>query len=327
MDFVTRVAFPMAVLGSCFTFATATLAQTPDAWPTRPVRILVNSTGGATDIQARLFAQKLSEMMRRQFVVEARPGAGGTIGMMAVARAAPDGYTLLAVTPNFAFAPAVYKNATFDPMKDFAPISLMIRAPYVMVAHPSLPAKNIREYIALARSRPGKLDFGIGGIGAIAHLGAVLLHDSTGMKVQYVPYQGTGPALIDLLGGHVHASILSMFATSPHIKGGKLRAIGITGATRSKVMPDVPTIAEGGVKDFEVTTWHGWAAPAGTPAVIISRLSQEIARVAKLPEVGGTLAEDGGEPVGSTPEVLGQLIASDAERWTAVVRGLKVRAE
>lgn len=306
------------------------LASAQDAadYPAKPVRVIVaQATGGGTDIQARLFSAKLSENLRRQFVVENRTGAGNTIGFGFVAKAAPDGYTLLAVTPSFTFSPALYKNLSYDPIKDFAPISILTKAPYLLLAHPSLPVKSVKELIALARARPGQLNAGVGGNGSFTHLAMVWFADLAKAKVAYIPYKGTGPVLVDLMAGNVHMTFGNVLSTLPFIKAGKMRALATSMSTRSAVLPDLPTVAEAGVPGYDLNTWHGWAAPTGTPAGVINKMNEELAKVVKSPQIAGQLAADGGEPFGSTPEQFRQLILSEVARWRKVVADSSITVE
>ena len=317
LHYQAKVVLSMAATAvtPCFVFA-----QDGAEYPAKTVRVIVaQETGGGTDIQARLFSAKLSENLRRQFVVENRTGAGNTIGFGFVAKAAPDGYTLLAVTPSFTFSPALYKNLPYDPVKDFAPISIVTRAPYVLLAHPSLPARSVRELIALAKARPGQLNAGVGGNGSFTHLAMVWFADLAKAKVTYIPYKGTGPVLIDLMAGNVDIAFGNVLSTLAFIRAGKMRALATSMSTRSAVLPELPTVAEAGVPGYDLNTWHGWAAPAGTPPSVINKMHEELARVVKSPQVAGQLAADGGEPVGSTPEQFRQLILSEVARWRKVV--------
>ena len=296
-------------------------------YPNKPVRVIVAfAAGGGADAQTRMFAQKMSENMKRQFVVENRTGGGGSIAYAYTAKSAPDGYTLLAVSPTFTIAPALHQNLTYDAVADFAPISLMSRAPYLVLAHPSLPLRSIQNLIALARAKPGALNMGVT-TGGSTHLATAYFADAARIKVTIVSYKGTAQAMLDTLSGQIHLFFGNVVATLPHVKSGRLRVLGVSSTERSSVLPELPTIAESGLRGFDVSTWQGWAAPAGTPAPIINKLSEELARVSRSPIITKILVEDGGEPVGSPPEPLRKLIADEVPRWRKVVQELGVRAE
>jgi len=301
-------------------------AQVAADYPAKPVRLLLTSApGGGMDVQGRLFTTKLSERLGRQFIVDNRPA--GFIAYQMAAKGAPDGYTLLAVPPSFAFSPALYKNFPVDPIKDFTPISLVSRAPYLLVVNASLPAKSVKELIALAKAQPGKLNFGAGNPGSGTHLINAWFIQAANINAVYIPYKGTGPALLDLVGGQIHAAITNILSSMPHVKTGKLRALGISFAERSKVFPDLPTIAEQGLPGYNTSTYHGWLAPAGTPAAIVNKLSQEIARVANSPEVASSLATDGGEPYGSTPEQFRRLLTTEVPFWHKLIKDLAIEVQ
>jgi tripartite-type tricarboxylate transporter receptor subunit TctC len=299
-------------------------APSAAGYPMKPVRVVVAQTaGGNTDLQARIFATKLSESLGRQFVVDNRPGRN--IAWTLVARAPADGYTLLVILADFIYGPAVYKDLPIDPIRDFAPVSLMSRTPYLLVVNASLPAKSVPELIALAHANPGKLNFGGGISGSATHLIAAYFFTPTGIKASYVPYKGVAQATTDLVGGQIDAGFSTTSAMA-HIRSGKLRALGITTAQRSRQLPDIPTIAEQGVRDFEASAFHGWAAPAGTPAAVVAKLGAALARVAKSAEVAEVLGNDNSEPVGSTPDQFRQFIAAEIPRWRKLVQdsGIKV---
>ena len=303
-------------------------AQDAADYPAKPVRIIVaQAPGGGTDIQARLFSAKLSENFGRQFLVENRIGAGNTIGFAYVAKAAPDGYTLAAITPSFTFSPALYKNLPYDQVRDFAPISNVTQAPYLLLVNPSLPVKSVKEWIALAKARPGQLNAGVGGAGSFTHLAMAWLADLTDVQIAYIPYKGTGPVLIDLMAGQLHMTFGNVLSSLPYVKNGKMRALATSMSKRSAVLPDLPTIAEAGVSGYDLNTWHGWAAPAGTAPAIVNRMSLELARVVKSPQISAQLAADGGEPVGSTPEEFRKLILSEIARWRNVVANSRIQVE
>ncbi len=311
----------------------ATVVGSSQAWsqstyPNKPVRVVVPlAPGGATDIQARLFTQKLSIGLGQTFLVDNRAGAGGLIAFNLIAhQTPPDGYTLLATSATFTNAPALFEKPPFDPVRDFEPISLMSKAPYALIVTPSFPAKSLGEFITWARANPGKLNFAISGQGTIIHLAAVWFAGAAGFKATLVPYKGTGPATQDVMAGQVHATFANVISAAPLLKAGKIRAIAVTTAQRSSVYPDLPAIAEA-VADYEVTTWHGWLAPKGTPRAIVNVMNAELSKVLKYPEVVKLLAEDGGIPMGGPPEEFRKLIASEIERWKQLVKDNGIKAE
>ncbi len=324
------VAFAIAVAGWCpnASYAQGSATVSGESYPLKPVRVIVGlSPGGATDIQARLLAQRLSSNLNRAFVVENRTGAGGTVAYALVAKSAADGYTLLAVASGYSITPAVYSKLPYEPIKDFAPISLVVQAPILLMAHPSLPVKSTRELVALAKSRPGTLNGASAGHGTSNHLALELFNLLAGVKIIHVPYKGTGPALIDAMTGEVHMMFGNIVSSLSHVRQGRLRALAATGATRSKAVPALPTVAESGVPGYETTTWHGWLAPAGTPAAIVGRMSAELAKAVRSPDVLENLAGDGGEPVGSGPEEFSRHLVAEIARWRKVVKETGMRVE
>ena len=294
----------------------------------KAVRVIVGlAPGGGTDIQARMLSQKLSESMGRSFVVDNRTGAGGTVAYALVAKAPPDGYTLLAVASGYSITPAVYRKLPYDPIKDFAPVSLAVEAPMLLLTHPSLPVKHMKGLLALLRAKPGALDFGSAGYGSSTHMALELFTYLGKLKVTHVPYKGTGQALTDGVAGQVHGLFANILSGFQYVKAGRLRALAVSGARRSAVLPDLPTIAESGVAGYETTTWHGWLAPAGTPAPIVNKVHTELTRAARAPEVAERLAADGGEAVGGPPEVFQKLITTEIARWRKVVQAANIKVE
>lgn len=260
----------------------------PGVFPQKPVRVVVpQAPGGATDIQARLFAAKMSQALGQQFIVDNRSGGGAAavLAFSTVAKANPDGYTLLAVIPSFTFSPALYPAYPVDPVRDFAPVSLLTRAPYLLVVNASLPASSVKELIALARAQPGKLNFGAGNTGSGTHLVTLWFLTAANVDALYVPYRSVGLATLDLVGGRLDATLANVLSIGHYVKTGKLRALGISTAQRSRTLPDLPTIAEQGAPGYNASTFHGYAAPAGTPAAIVNKLSEEFAKIVKSPEV------------------------------------------
>lgn len=303
--------------------------QAPD-FPAKPVRVVVpQATGGATDIQARLFAARMSQRLGQQFIVDNRVGGGaaGVVALSTVARAAPDGYTLLAVVPSFTFSPALYRDYPVDPIRDFAPVSWLTRAPYLLVVNASSPVKSVKELIAYANAQPEGLLFGAGNMGSGTHLVTVWFFAAANIKASYVPYRSTGLAMLDLAGGRIDATLANVLSAGPYARAGKLRALGISTARRSKVLPELPTIAEQGVPGYDASTFHGYAAPAGTPVAIVARLSAEFSGMVRSPEVAERLADDGGEPIGSTPQEFRKFIAAEILIWRKLVRESGIRVE
>src|SRR5215813_6934353 len=303
-------------------------AAAQDAYPSRPVRVLVGlAPGGATDIQARLFAQKLSESTGRSFVVENRAGAGATIAYTIVAKSPPDGYTLLGVAGGYTTTPLFYPKIPYDPIRDFTPISLVAQAPFLLIVHPSLPVKSVRELLALAKARPGGLASASAGVGSSTHLAFELFQMLAGVKITHIPYKGTGPGLVDLVAGQVQMLFGNVLSVLPYVKAGRVRALAVTTAQRSTVLPDLPTVAESGVPAYENSTWHGWLAPAGLPPAILNRLSAELVKAAKAPDLQEKLATDGGEGIGTTPEEFTRHLVTDLARWRKVVKAAGITPE
>ena len=290
-------------------------------YPSRPVRVVVPfSPGGAVDGPMRVIAQELSKRLGNQVIVDNRPGAGATIGTEVVAKAAPDGYTLLLASQTNAISATLYPKLSYDPIEDFVPISLIGREPGVLVVHPSLPVKSFQEFVAYVKERPGQVDYASSGNGSGQHLFVALLASMTGMKMNHVPYRGSGQATADLLGGQVQVSIPGTAGMVGHIKAGKLRALAVTGAKRSPQLPDVPTVMESGVPGYEAYVWMGLLAPKGTPAPIIDKLLRELMQVLATSEVKTYMASAGIEIVGSTPAEFGAFFRAERELWAKVIR-------
>jgi tripartite-type tricarboxylate transporter receptor subunit TctC len=321
-----RLSMSLAAVAACVVLPAH--AQSPADYPSKPVRVIVGQApGGGNDIQTRLFAQKLSEAFGRSFIVENRTGAGSVLSYRAVATAAPDGYTLLGVSGGFTIAPAVRANLGYDPVKDLAPISLVVQAPFLLLVHPSLPARNVKALLALAKTQPGALTYGSAGQGSSTHLAFALFTTLARIDITHVPYKGTGPALVDTISGQVQMLMGNVLSSLQHARSGKLRPLAISTARRSAAVPELPTIAEAGVAGYESSTWHAWFAPAGTPAPIVERLNVELGRSAKAPDVLARLSPDGAEPVGSSPEQLRQFVVADIARWRKVVKDAGIRLE
>ncbi|OGA51409.1 MAG: hypothetical protein A3F74_25580 [Betaproteobacteria bacterium RIFCSPLOWO2_12_FULL_62_58] len=289
------------------------------AYPTKPVRVIVPfAPGGGTDVIARMIAPRLSQEFGQHFVVDNRGGAGGTLGTDIVVRAEPDGYTVGLVASSYATAPTFYR-LPYDPIKGIAPISMTDAGPFILAVHPSLKATNVKEFIALARARPGTLNYGSSGTGGTLHLVGELFGQMTRTDTVHIPYKGTGPAVVDLIGGQIQFIFANGPSVLPHIKAGKLRGIAVTTERPSALMPDLPTVSEL-VPGFLAITWHGMLAPVGTPKAIVERLNQTLARILKQPDLQDVLHRQGLEPVHTTPGEFARVIAEDIARWSKVVK-------
>jgi tripartite-type tricarboxylate transporter receptor subunit TctC len=306
----------------CLTLLVLVSGSALAAYPDRPVRLIVPfPPGGPTDIVARPLAQNLSENLGQQVIVDNRGGAGGNIGAAAVVKSAADGYSLLMGTVGtHAINASLYKKLTFDPVKDFAPVSLVAQAAVVLVVHPSVPAKTLNEFIALAKFKPAQITFGSAGSGSPGHLTGELFKDMAGVDLVHVPYQGSAPAISDLLGGQIHAMFDPIQATLSHVKAGKLRILGVSSSKRSWALPDVPTIAEAGVPGFETTAWWAVFAPAGTPKEIITKLNTEIVKIMRSADMKERLRQLDIEPIGSTPDQLAAFMKTETAKWSRAVK-------
>jgi tripartite-type tricarboxylate transporter receptor subunit TctC len=303
-------------------------AQAPDSWPSRPIRfILPFPPGGGTDILGRLIAERLTANLGQPVVTENRGGAGGNVGAEAAAKSAPDGYTIVLVAPSLTISPSLYSKLNYDPVKDFAPVSLVATVPNVMVTNPAVPANTLAEFIRLAKSKPGEMNFGSGGSGTSNHLAGELFNLVAGVKLVHVPYKGVNLAMNDVLSGRIQLVVIGIPATVPNIKAGKLRALALVAPRRSPVLPDVPTVAEAGLPNFEVTTWYGILAPAGTPKAIVVRLNAELAKIMHSPELKERLDALATDPVTSTPEEFAGLIKREIVKWREVVREAGLKAD
>ena len=306
--------------------ATAALAQ---SYPAKPIRLIVPfAAGGGNDNVARLVGKHLSDNLGQQLVIDNRPGAGGVLGAELAAKAVPDGYTLfLGGVGSHAVNPNLNVSLPYDPIRDFAPVALLAQAPLVLVVHPSVPADSITAFVALARSRPGQLNYASNGNGSSSHLAAVMFDSMTGVDMVHVPYKGLSPALTDLLSGRVQLMFSSVVAILPHIKAGKLRGLAVTGSRRLASMPNLPTIAESGLPGYEASSWYGVLAPAGTPREIVARLNAELVKALEQPEVRTSLLAEGAEPIGGSPEQFAAHIRSEMERLGKMIREAKIRPE
>ena len=290
-------------------------------YPQKPVRIVVGvPAGGTTDVVARLVGQKLGEQMGQQVVIDNRGGAGGNIGAELVAKAPPDGYMLfLATIGTMAINPSLYSKMPFDTLRDFAAISQLTSMPQLLVVHPSVPVKNVKELIAYAKSRPGQLTFASGGSGTAIHLAGELFKTMAGVDMVHVAYKGGGPAMTDVIGGQVSLMFDQILTSLPHVQSGRLRGLAVTTANRSPAAPQIPTIAEAALPGYAVTTWHGLLAPAGTPRDIVNRLSSEAARTLQNPDVREKFASQGVDPISSTPEQFAAMMKSELDKWRKVI--------
>ncbi len=298
------------------------------SYPVKPVRIVVPfAPGGGTDILARVIAPRLGDALGQQIVIDNRAGAGSTIGSELVAKALPDGYTLLMVDTAFATNPSLYSKLPYDTARDFAPVALLAAAPVILIVHPSVPVRTVKEFVALAKARPGQLNFASGGPGSSTHLGGELLKSAAGIDLQHIPYKGTGPAVADVLGGQVVMMFAGISSVKQHVAVGKLRAIAVTGEKRSPAMPDVPTFVESGLKGVDSGTYWGCLAPAATPRDIINQLSAALAGVLKQRDVSQRLVELGFDPLGSSPEQAAANFRSETEKWARVIRAAGVRLD
>jgi tripartite-type tricarboxylate transporter receptor subunit TctC len=318
----------LALLLLAVSWSLPSLGQAPDTWPSRPIRfILPFPPGGGTDILGRVIADRLSASLGQPVVIENRGGAGGNVGAEAAAKAAPDGYSIVLVAPSLAISPTLYAKLNYDPVRDFAPVSLVATVPNVMVTHPSVAAQTLQEFIALAKGKPGGMNFGSGGNGTSNHLAGELFNLVTGVKLVHIPYKGVNLAMNDVLSGEIHLVVIGIPAAAPHIRSGKLRALALIAPQRSRTLPEVPTVAEAGLADFEVTTWYGVLAPAGTPRPIVARLNAELVRIMHTPDLKERLDAMGTEPRTSTPEEFSAYIRQEIAKWGDVIRKAGLKAD
>lgn len=298
------------------------------AYPTKPIRIVVPSAaGGGTDVVGRLVGQKLAVALEQPVVIDNRAGSAGNIGHEVVAKSPPDGYTLLVVNPGFVANISLYRKLSYDPAKDFTPITQVATMPYVLAINQSLPPKTVQELVTFAKSKKGGLTYASAGTGQLAHLGMELLKSIAGFEGVHVPYKGDVPALTDVIGGQVDAAISAMVVAGPQVKAKKVKALAVTTLHRSPLLPDVPTVAESGFPGFEVAGWFGLMAPAGTPREIVTRLHNETAKLLKLPDVKESMAANGLDPVGSTPEEFAAYLTAQTNLWAKVIKESGARAD
>jgi tripartite-type tricarboxylate transporter receptor subunit TctC len=298
------------------------------AFPTKPVRVIVPwPPGGGTDIFGRSIGQKLTESWGQQVIVDNRPGAAGNIGAQLAARAPADGYTLLLATITLATSPSLYRSLGYDPLRDLEPVTLIAGVPHLLVVHPSLPAKSVKELIALAKARPGELNYASAGIGSPFHLAAELFSLVAGVKMNHVSYKGGGPAVVAVIGGQVKVTFANLLAVLPHVQAARLRGLGVTSATRSSAAPDLPTIAESGVTGYDFISWFGMLVPAGTPQEIVRKLNEAIVKVLKSPELRDRLTRDGADIIASIPQEFRAYMKSETAKWAKVIREAGIQAQ
>jgi len=308
------------------TLAQTAAAQTTSsgsgpAYPAGPLRVVVPfPPGGGTDILARSLAQKLNEAWAQPVIVDNRGGANGTIGAAAVAKAPPDGHTIIIVPSGFAVNPSIYKNLPFDALKDFAPVSQLASSPLVLVVHPSFPSKSVKELIAFLKARPGEINYGSSGNGSPPHIATELFKLLTGVKMTHIPYKGAGPAAIDVIAGQIPIYFMNALQAVPHMKSGRLRPLGVTSDKRFPGLAAVPTIAEAGVEGYVMTNWYGMLVPAGTPRTSVLKLHSEVARILNLPEVKERLSSEGAEVIASTPEQFAAFLRSEMATAAKIVK-------
>jgi tripartite-type tricarboxylate transporter receptor subunit TctC len=317
----------LVILSFAFLLGTAASVQA-QTYPSKPIRIVVPYVaGGATDITARQLGEKLSQRVGQPVLIDNRGGAAGNIGMEFAAKSVPDGHTiLLSAVGAFAVNPHLYK-LNYDAIRDLAPIILISTSAGLLAVHPSVPAKNVRELVALAKARPGELNYGSSGVGGFGHVSAALFTMMTGTKMVHVPYKSSGPALIDLMAGHIQLLFNNAISTVPQIKASRVRALAVTSIKRTRAVPDLPTLDEAGVKGYDQTAWSAIAAPAGTPKDIVARLNGEFNAILKLPDIQQKNAEVGSDIVGGTPEYFGDYLKSETAKFARIVKEAKITAE
>jgi tripartite-type tricarboxylate transporter receptor subunit TctC len=290
-------------------------------YPSKPVRMVIPfSPGGAADVPGRIIAQQLSKSLGQQVIADNRPGAGGSIGAEAVAKSPPDGHTLLMVSNTHVISRSLYRKLNYDLFRDLAPVMQIGAAPNVLVVHPSMPARSVKQLVALAKQKPGAIDYASSGNGSAQHLFAALFASLAGIRMNHVPYKGSAQATVDLIAGHIQVSVPGINNVIAHVRAQRLRALGVTGATRSEEMPDVPTIAEAGVPGYEATLWLGIMAPAGTPREIVARVNGEIAKILQQPDVRRSFRDIGTDAVATSPEAFGAYMRAEHEKWAKVVK-------
>jgi len=317
---IDRAGTPARVL-ACFACALCSFAAPAQDYPNKPIRLIVpQPPGGTSDILARIFAQKLADNLHQQVIIDNRAGASGTIGTDLAAKSTPDGYTIVLVYTTHATTPGIYGKLPYDPVADFAPITMTALAPLFLVVHPRIPVTSVKELISYAKTRPGELNFCSAGNGSGSHLAGELFNAMTGVKLTHIPYKGSGLAITELIGGQVQIMFAGIVPIDPHVKAGRVRGIAVSSATRSVALPQVPTIAESGLPGFEVVGWYGVLAPAHTPPAIVARLNREFLKILHTPEMRDRLRGEGAEPVGNSPAEITAFLKTDIARWAKVIK-------
>ncbi len=315
----------IACAASAATMAWPLHAQT---YPSKPVRfILPFPAGGPTDLLGRIIGQKFSAQLGQPVVPENRPGAGGNVGTEYGAKQAPDGYTIVLASPSLSISPSLYKKLGYDPVKDFTSISMVAQIPNVLLVHPSVPARTLKELIALAKANPGKLNFGSGGLGTSNHLGSELFKSLAGVNLVHIPYKGSNEAMVGMMGGHVDMVVIGVPPTLPHIKAGRVRPLAVLAAERLPHLPNVPTSKEAGISNYEVTTWYDLIVPAATPRDIVARLNAEWLKLAEMPDTREKMRTAGFEPMSSTPEQANEFVKAEIVRWAKVIKDAKLQMD
>jgi len=303
-------------------------ATAADVYPSKTIRLVVPfAPGGGSDIVARLLSPKMTEALGQTVVVDNRAGASANLGAAMVAKAAPDGYTLLLANANYTINPSLFKSLPFDPVREFAPVALLANVTNVLAIHPSIPAKSVKELISFAKAHPGQLNFASPGNGTSSHLAGELFRQVAKIEVVHIPYKGATPAITDLIAGQVSFTMASVLSVLPYAKQGRLRMLAVTTAKRSGALPDIPTISEAGLPGFEVSNWYGILAPGGTPRPTVDRLNSELARIARVPDLAEKLAAQGADPATGTPEEFERFIQAELKKWAAVVRSAGINPE
>ena len=331
MNTQQRLAGTRALAAVCATSAIlaasgAAQAQA-DAYPSKSVRVVIGqSPGGATDIVGRAVAQKMTEVLGQNVLVENRTGAAGSIAATFVSNSAADGYTLLLVSSSYSINPSLYAKLPYDPQKDLVPVTLLAEAPFVLVVHPSMPVKSVKDLIALAKAKPGTLNYGSGGIGSSGHLAGALFESLAGVDLLHVPYKGAAPAQVDIVAGQIHLMFASVISTIPQMKAQRLRGLAVTSLKRSSALPHLPAMSDAGVPGYSTGSWYALLAPKGTPAAVVERISAAAAKAVAAPELRKRLLADGAEPLGSSPAEFGRFLGEEIAKWQKVVKRAGVKA-
>ncbi|HKA46188.1 MAG TPA: tripartite tricarboxylate transporter substrate binding protein [Burkholderiales bacterium] len=323
-----RNPLPGALCALALASALGPVAAAAADYPVRPIRIVVpQSPGASTDLTARLIGQKLGESWKQSVIVDNRPGASGIAGSEIVARAVPDGYTLMVIASSFSINPALRPSLPYDPVRDFTPVSQLSKFPNMLAVNPSVPVKTLQDVIALARAKPGQLNYASAGTGTGTHMSAELLKQATGINIVHIPYKGGGPATVATMGGQTQLIFGTSVGLLPHVRAGKLRAIALTSAKRSAAAPDIPTFAESGVPGYEHEPWNGMFAPARMPKAVLAKLNAEVVRIMHTAEVAKVLEHEGAEPVGGTPEEFAVIIKAETAKWAKLVKAAGIKSE